>query len=566
MVIGYDLDYTLVHYHVEAWEGAVYEQSKEILRRKGFDVEGLELDPGLVARGLVIDCDLGNVVKVDRYGYVRQAMHGTRMLHAEEVSLLYGRQRCRVDLRESRWSFLNTLFSVASACLFSQLADRVDAAAEAAAAITTSGAAGAVKAVPPPGCYRELVRAVFAAVAQAHDGGVLKARILQDPSTYVQLDEGAALVLLDQKLAGKRTVLITNNDWEYVQTMMAHAYDRFLPPGLTWRALFDLVITNAQKPDFWRHQLPCRRIVDEERGLAESKPALRMELGGVYCGGTARLVEECFGYGGEALMYVGDHIYADTNVAKSLLQWRTCLIMRELEGEVRALAMNQARRRELAALLARRDALRQQRAELLTARARSRLGLLSAWPGAVRRAGAPPEAAECQEARAAGAGRVDEEIAELEAHIEESSDGVSTLSGLNPRWGFLTRVGTNEKTHLMRQMEKYADIYTSRVSNFLSYTPYAYFRGVLQSDRSFLDGGEEFASQGCSELLSQVVESWHQEEASASEHEVVEGSHWGALHGQPLTRECLEGITAGALCCPGAVAEGEAAAGAKGLW
>lgn len=31
------------------------------------------------------------------------------------------------------------------------------------------------------------------------------------------------------------------------------------------------------------------------------------------------------------------------------------------------------------------------------------------------------------------------------------------------------------------QMEKYADIYTSRVSNFLRYTPYMYFRSSSQS-------------------------------------------------------------------------------------
>lgn len=40
----------------------------------------------------------------------------------------------------------------------------------------------------------------------------------------------------------------------------------------------------------------------------------------------------------------------------------------------------------------------------------------------------------------------------------------------NRRWGYLSRAGVNDKSQLMRQMEKYADIYTSRVSNFLRYT------------------------------------------------------------------------------------------------
>jgi 5' nucleotidase family len=40
----------------------------------------------------------------------------------------------------------------------------------------------------------------------------------------------------------------------------------------------------------------------------------------------------------------------------------------------------------------------------------------------------------------------------------------------NKRWGYLSRSGLNDKSQFTRQIEKYADIYTSRVSNFLRYT------------------------------------------------------------------------------------------------
>ena len=45
----------------------------------------------------------------------------------------------------------------------------------------------------------------------------------------------------------------------------------------------------------------------------------------------------------------------------------------------------------------------------------------------------------------------------------------------NPHWGPLMRAG-NDKSHLARQMESYADLYTSRVSNLLYVTPYAFLR------------------------------------------------------------------------------------------
>jgi len=54
------------------------------------------------------------------------------------------------------------------------------------------------------------------------------------------------------------------------------------------------------------------------------------------------------------------------------------------------------------------------------------------------------------------------------------------------RWGAMMRCD-NDKSHLAFQVERYADIYTSRVSNFLYATPYACF----QAPRSRLphDGG-----------------------------------------------------------------------------
>ncbi|CAA3030432.1 TRIGALACTOSYLDIACYLGLYCEROL 4, chloroplastic [Olea europaea subsp. europaea] len=89
------------------------------LKNMGFPVDGLAFDPELVIRGLVIDKEKGNLVKADRFGYIKRAMHGTRMLSTREVSEMYGREL--VDLRkESRWEFLNTLFSVSEAVAYMQ--------------------------------------------------------------------------------------------------------------------------------------------------------------------------------------------------------------------------------------------------------------------------------------------------------------------------------------------------------------------------------------------------------------------------------------------------------------
>lgn len=57
--------------------------------------------------------------------YVKRAMHGTRMLSWSQIRDQYGREL--VNLRnESRWVFLNTLFSVSEAVMYMQVRPHSD--------------------------------------------------------------------------------------------------------------------------------------------------------------------------------------------------------------------------------------------------------------------------------------------------------------------------------------------------------------------------------------------------------------------------------------------------------
>ena len=74
-------------------------------------------------------------------------------------------------------------------------------------------------------------------------------------------------------------------------------------------------------------------------------------------------------------------------------------------------------------------------------------------------------------------------FAERAAIIEPLAKQAALLN--NSRWGLLMRTG-RDKSHLAHQIERYADIYTSRVSNFAAHTPFRYFRshrGTLAQHR-----------------------------------------------------------------------------------
>lgn len=437
--IGYDMDYTLVDYRVVDFERRVFDFARDRFRDKGWPVDGLVFDPDMVARGLVIDTELGHVVKANRFGFVKKAMHGTEPLDFQAQREAYA--GTLVDLSDSRWVFLNTLFSLSEGCLYAQLVDFLDEG-------RLPGVMG----------YADLYRRVRAAVDAQHSEGRLKAEVLADPERYVVLDPEAPLALLDQKAAGKRLFLITNSEWEYTSPLMTHTYDRFLPGGQTWRDLFDLVVVGARKPAFFTERSPFFEVVSED-GLL--RPAMGpLKPGTPYLGGCASQVERDFGISGDEILYVGDHMFGDVHVSKRLLSWRTALVLRELEAEVAALEGFAEAEVRLARMMEEKEGLE---AEL--SRTRLDLQRLRGGYGPV-----PEEASGVLEARVlslrATLVSLDQEIAPLAKASTEL---------MNPRWGLLTRAG-NDKSHLARQVERYADVYTSRVSNFLQATPYIYLR------------------------------------------------------------------------------------------
>ncbi len=449
--IGYDMDYTLIHYREDEWERLAYEHLKTWLLARQFPVESLSFDPELAIRGLIIDTELGNLLKVNRFGYIKRAMHGTTFVDYETMRRTYA--RTIVDLGEPRFVFLNTLFSLSEACMYAGLVDLLEAGK-----------------LPTAMGYEQLYRLTKRGLDEAHMEGRMKAEIIADPDRFVVLDPDAPLALLDQKRAGKKLLLITNSEWGYTDAMMRYAYGRFLPVGMTWRELFDVVIVQARKPEFFMQKSPLFRIVTDEGLLAPSIGPIVM--GNLYLGGDAMMVEKSLGFSGDEILYVGDHIWGDVRVSSSILRWRTALILRELEVEVQGSHAARVDEARLSALMEEKESKELAICQLRLVEQRRKSGT-DVFDGAPTLDEIDTRLQTMKQA-----------LAELDERIGPLAKAAGEVS--NPHWGLLLRTG-NDKSHLARQIERSADIYTSRVSNFLLHTPYFYFRsrrGTLPHDPS----------------------------------------------------------------------------------
>ena len=438
--IGYDMDYTLIHYFVDEWERAAFEHAREVLAVQGWPVAGLTFDPNAFTLGLTFDLELGNLVKATRFGYTVRAQHGARVLSFRDLrDTYYGTV---VELGEDRFEFMNTLFELSRASLWCQLVELHDHS-------------------PLPGIssYAHLYRAIDAALGTVHTDGSLKAAIVAEPERFVDLDPGLVPTLRDQRLAGKQLLMITNSEWSYTQFMMSWSFDRFVPEGETWRDLFDVVIVAAAKPRFFSEVGPIYQVVDERRGLLEPHFG-PLEPGTVYHGGNARMVEQSLGHDPSQFLYVGDHLFGDVHVTKDILRWRTALIARELEAEVDAADAFRDESHAWRDLMAQKVRREREHSRLRMAR---RHKVVAEEPHA--------ELDAAVEAAAAAVAEIDERIAPLARAATEQGNVI---------WGPLMRAGV-DKSLFARQVEKYADVYTSRVSNFRAETPYGYLRAARGS-------------------------------------------------------------------------------------
>ena len=162
-------------------------------------------------------------------------------------------------------------------------------------------------------------------------------------------------------------------------------------------------------------------------------------------------------------------MYGDVQVSKSIRRWRTALVVRELEDELEALYGFADSQAELSRLM-------REKATLESELSQVRLELMRVKAGY---GGQGKKTIAGKESRLAQ-GRA--QVQALDETIGPLAKSSSEMA--NPSWGLLMRAG-NDKSYMARQVERHADVYTSRVSNFLYATPFAYLRssrGTLPHD------------------------------------------------------------------------------------
>ncbi len=441
--IGFDLDWTLADYNQDALSQLAFELTLDRLV-KDFDyprsVLAAEYRPNFARRGLMLDTETGMVLKMNRHRYVGRAYHGRNFVDPTERARLYRRQP--IQPSSDRFYFVDTLFELPEVSLFSELIE-IENQSDSSSQL---------------GDYRRLFEDTRKAVDSIHADGSLKSKILADLPRYLPKDPEMVLALQRLALGGRRLLLITNSEKYYTDALCSHLFDGALPGLDSWRQLFDLVVVESRKPNFFRKNLPFSDLQNE--GRETTTP----EWNGYYSGGCRSGLMGLLGGAGEEVLYVGDHIYGDILSSKQVSTWRTALVVRELEDELEA-------QQELLPKIRHVDVLRSELAE--SGRQMDDVSDLLALYRTVSNNGSSSE----EDPSLLRAQRFldlqKQEHRVMRQHKNRLQERISRA--LNPYWGSIFRQGSN-KSLFGSQVDDFACIYSSRVSNFAFYGRNHYFR------------------------------------------------------------------------------------------
>eukprot|EP00752_Nemacystus_decipiens_P006623 g5954.t1 len=446
--VGFDMDYTLAQYFT-AFDQLAFDGAKaKLLKDLGYprEVDGFEYDPEHFSRGLVIDLERGNIIKMDRHKYIRVAFHGFNKLKSDQRKRIYLDGEKIHTFTGRKYVSMDTLFSLVDAVLYAHLVELKDDGNEFLESKS----------------YEQLFRDVRKCVDLCHRDGVIKDRVEEDPERYIVPDPEMVPMLKRFRKEGVQVFLLTNSLWDYTHVVMNFLCGNSKREDRTteWLDLFDVAITGACKPSFLVEPYLSLFRVDEASGSLTNTDGLMgppkefLAQGKVFQGGNWLHLHDILQLSsGDQILYVGDHMFADIVRSKRTLGWRTCLIVPELESEMNANRENRDLRVEV-------NMLRTLQYDLDARLDGVRLQVMEEGPES-------PAADELA--------RLEEEQVQLKSLLRNNN--FLLHSKFHPDWGQLFKSGYQD-SRFATQVATYACIYTSKASNLARVSTQRSFRPV----------------------------------------------------------------------------------------
>uniref|UniRef100_A0A674KEH8 5'-nucleotidase domain-containing protein 1 n=1 Tax=Terrapene triunguis TaxID=2587831 RepID=A0A674KEH8_9SAUR len=333
--LGFDLDHTLCRYNSPETARLIYDSfARYLVTEKGYDKELLTVTPeswDFCCKGLALDLEDGNFLKLAGDGTILRASHGTKSMTPEEILEIYGRREWKHPVPNgiqtpnksilpciTKYYCYDNYFDLPGALLCARIVDCLDKHDR----------------QTKYNFWKDVIAAIqhnYKTSAFKENCGTYFPEVKNDPAKYLQsCPESVKKWLRQLKNAGKVLLLITSSHSDYCRLLCEHIL------GNDFAGLFDIVITNALKPGFFS-QMPKQRPFQTLENDEEQEALPSLDKPGWYSQGNAthlyELLKKMTGKPEPKVVYFGDSMHSDIFPARHYSNWETVFILEELRGD-----------------------------------------------------------------------------------------------------------------------------------------------------------------------------------------------------------------------------------------
>lgn len=335
--IGFDLDHTLLWYNVTNMVELEYNaMAKYMVEEKHycakFLYQPLSKDLNFLLKGLIIDMEKGNILRINNCGEIIKATHGTKLMTSNEIKLVYPNKRWDasdafvnnpLDTWNGEWSSrirgLLDYFDMPLSLIFARIIDSLDAKNDGK--------------FDKYDCWKDCIDAAISIYDRTNfkkESGNYFVHLKKEPEKYIRKCSQEIIDwLCNMKKQNKIVYLITGSNVDFASFTASYIF------GNNWRSLFDIVVCFAKKPGFFNGDRPFLTIdgFDECQEITGKQ----LEQGGIYSQGNWNDLKTFFSKvchkSSPKCVYFGDNILQDIFAPNMTADWDTVVVSEEMYAE-----------------------------------------------------------------------------------------------------------------------------------------------------------------------------------------------------------------------------------------
>ncbi|XP_039290743.1 5'-nucleotidase domain-containing protein 3 isoform X1 [Nilaparvata lugens] len=332
-VYGFDYDYTLAMYK-PTMDYLLYNLGREKLIEKykyPRDIAELEYKPGFAVRGLHYDIEKGLLMKIDSFLQIQlgTVYRGLSPVSDQQVLHLYKNKIIPLALVETHGRNSQKQMCFVPQKYFTskmvQLADLFSVPEMSLLCNVAEFFEQKHIDYHPEILFRDVKNSVSASHLVMHK------KLQENIPHYLEKNPDMRLYFERLVKANKKLFLVTNSPHNFVNKGMQWMV------GPDWESFFDVIIVQARKPMFFTDESRPIRLYDKHSETQLWDRVTALEKGNIYFEGTVAQLQDMTGWRGSEVLYFGDHPYSDLADVTLEHGWRTGAIISELTHEIETL-------------------------------------------------------------------------------------------------------------------------------------------------------------------------------------------------------------------------------------